>query len=475
MEPEDVAFALRRLWGTARSRLATSIAVVLDAASKRSSPSQFSASLVVSLVSAPWWMTSLVLAAVLWCLTKIGSVALTRRRRKSSNHRWRRRRRHSGVGGNGDDEDAAAERSPAIKGGRAGRYGLLDDDGNDDEDDNDRGSAGYEDDYASDPDDSATTLASRAREEEEHEGKAAPTTAAPFFPNPKNVAGLLLRQPSVVSRGQQQQQVQQAQQAQQQDSSSSSLHVARLEASPEFKNFLKSRGLTPEHAAAARRRLGAYRELRAADPPSFRTLLLSSSSAAASKQRNVEEGVEAAPLSALELLVDSAAGGAGCGALALLWWCRVLLSWLLSSSSSSAVAASLEALPPPAAAAAAFRWVPPAPLAASTALALAGLASAALLGRPFALSLLFSSKRYWWEESRGDRAGTPSEGRRAALAFSLDAAAFGAATLGLGSVAGAAARCLGVPGGERTSLGERGAGVGLVKERRYRALAAAAE
>lgn len=384
----------------------------------------------------------------------------------------RRRRRRSGVGGNGDEDAAgdpaaaaAATTATASKGGgRGGRYGLIDDD----ENENDRGSAGYgddDDDYASDPDDSATTLASRARGEEE-EAKAA---AASFFPNPKNVAGLLLRQPSVVSRGQQQQ-VEVAASASHQ-SSSSSLHVARLEASPEFKNFLKSRNLPPEHAAAARRRLGAYRELRAADPPSFRTLLLSSVSASASSKQ-VEEGVEAVPLSALELLVDSAAG-AGAGALALLWWSRVLLSWCLSPSPSPSSS-------PP------FSSGVPAPLLAATALALAGLASAALLGRPFLLSLLFSSSssssgpffllrsRYWWEDSRGDGAGTPSAGRRAALAFSLDATAFGAGTLGLGCFAGAAARCLGV-GGERSSLGERSAGVRLVRERRYRALAAAAE
>jgi hypothetical protein len=202
MEPEEVAFALRRLRGRVRSRLASSIVTVLEAASKRSSPSQFSASLASLLASAPWWMTSLVLAAALWAAKGvIGSVTLTRRRRKLDYRRWRRRR--PGVGGNGDeDEDAndlAAPRPASASkgggGGGAGRYGLLD--GNDDQ----GRSAGYEDDDASDPDDSATTLASHAREREEEE-KTLP------FPNPKNVAGLLLKQPSVASRGQQQQQKQ---------------------------------------------------------------------------------------------------------------------------------------------------------------------------------------------------------------------------------------------------------------------------
>ena len=249
---------------------------------------------------------------------------------------------------------------------------------------------------------------------------------------------------------------------------SSSLHVARLEASPEFKSFLKARGLTPEHAAATKRRLGAYRELREADPASFRTLLLSSSSpssskdaaAAAAAATKVEQGVEAVPLGALELLLDSAAG-AGCGAVALLWWARVAVSWLTSYSSSSSSSPF------------SFSGIPPI-LLASTAVSLASLASAFLLGRPFALSLLFSSTRYWWEDSRGERAGTPSSGKRAALALSLDAAAFGAGTLGLGCVAGVVARCFPLKG-ERSSLGEKFADVRLVKEERYRALAASAE
>ena len=445
-----MAFALRRLWGRARSRLASLIFIALDAATKRgSSPSQFSASLASLLASAPWWLTSLILAAAL-CAAKgvIGYVALTRRRRKLDPNRQRRRR--SGIGGNGDDEgtdDLGASRPSSSKGGGAGRYGLFDDA------DNDRGSAGYEDDYASDPDDSATTLASHAVAREEEEEKA----AAPLpFPNPKNVASLLLRQPSVASRGQRV-----PDPASLSQELSSSLHVARLEASPEFKNFLKSRGLTPEHAAATKRRLGAYRELRAADPPSFHTLLLSSSKQQQNDAVEVEQGIEAVPLGALELLVDSAAGE-GCGALALLWWSRDLLSWLSSSSSSS-----------PAPDPSSFSGVP-ALLAASTALALAGLASAAALGRPFALSVLFSGKKYWWEDSRGEKAGTPSAGRKAALAFSLDVVSFGAATLGLGCVVGAAARCLAV-GNEQSSLGEKFVGVRLVKERKYRALAAAAE
>ena len=460
-----MAFALRRLFERARSRIGSSIVVLLDAASTRRAiasatfPAQFSASLASLIVSAPWYVTTLVLAAVLYAAkSAIGSVALARRRRKDRRRNAPRRRR-SGVGGNLDDDDKdvadgvpATTRPPtASKGG--GRYGLIDG-----HDDDDQGSAGYDDDddYASDPDDSATTLASHAREDEEKQ---------PFPPNPKSISGLLFRQPSVVSRGgaqhhhhQQQQQQMSTWPSQQFSSSSSSLHVARLEASPEFKTFLKSRGLTAEHAAAARRRLGAYRELRAADPPSFRTLLLSSAASSSRQGNTIEKGVEAVPLSVPELLVDSAAG-AGCGALALLWWYSVFVSWFSSPSSSPFSS---------------FNGGIPALLAASTALSLAGLASAALLGRPFALSLLFSSKKYWWEDSRGERAATPSRGRKAALAFSLDAAAFGAGTLGLGCVAGALARCLSA-GRERSSLAERVAGVRLVKERRYTALAASAE
>lgn len=348
--------------------------------------------------------------------------------------------RRSFVGGNnGEEEEDANGATEAARPTASGRYGLLD------ADQNDRGSAGYDnddDDYASDPDDSATTLASRKQE----------AAAAALFRNPRrrNVAGLLFGQASVVS-GQKQQQQPMPASPSQEPSSSSSLHVARLEASPEFKTFLRSRGLTPEHAAAARRRLGAYRELREADPPSFRTLLLSSSSSK-KKSDEIEQGVEAVPLSALELLVDSAAG-AGCGALALLWWSRVAVSWLSSSSSPL------------------FSGGIPPLLAACTALAAAGLASAALLGRPLALSVLFSGRGYWWEDKE---TGTPSDNKKAALAFLLDSAAFGAGTLGIGCVAGLMARCLGL-GGERSSLGERVAWVRLVKERRYRALAAAAE
>jgi hypothetical protein len=467
MEPEAVAFALRRLWGRARSRLGTSIVIVLNAASTRmssvassSSPSQCSAGLASLIASAPLWLTSLVLATALYAAKSVlSSIALSKRRRQRKEMMMidrRRNQRRSFVGGNNGEEEEDANGAEAAARPASGRYGLLDAD----DDENDRGSAGYdndgeEDDYASDPDDSATTLASRKEEE------AAAAPLPPPLPNPRNVAGLLFRQASVVSGQKQQQEPVPASPSQERSSSSSSsLHVARLEASPEFKTFLRSRGLTPENAAAARRRLGAYRELRAADPPSFRTLLLSSSSSM-SQRISIERGVEAVPLGALELLVDSAAG-AGCGALALLWWSRVALSWLSSSSSSG----SSSSLP-------LSGGIPPL-LAASTALASAGLASAALLGRPLALSVLSSGSSYWWEFSRGERRGTPSDNMKAALAFSLDAAAFGAGTLGLGCVAGFLARFLAV-GAERSSLGEKVAGVRLVKERRYRALASAAE